>query len=191
MNKNTLKPSQGKETEANSGNLLPAVFIDRDGTLMEEVHYCNDPSQVAVFSGAADALQALRRAGYRTIMVTNQSGIAKGLITQEQYEAVHAQFLEGLGSSLLDATYMCADASGSPSLRRKPAPGMLLEAAEDWNLDLGRSWIIGDKTIDIECGAAVGVPGVLVLTGHGRGQDASGAVYIAENFAEAVRWILR
>jgi D-glycero-D-manno-heptose 1,7-bisphosphate phosphatase len=183
MNKNTLKPSQGKETEANSGNPLPAVFIDRDGTLMEEVHYCNDPSQVAVFSGAADALQALRRAGYRTIMVTNQSGIAKGLITQEQYEAVHAQFLECLGSSLLDATYMCADASGSP--------GMLLEAAEDWNLDLGRSWIIGDKTIDIECGAAVGVPGVLVLTGHGRGQDASGAVYIAENFAEAVRWILR
>ncbi len=128
----------------------PAVFVDRDGTLMEEVHYCNDPGKVRVFEGVPKALQALRAAGFRTVLVTNQNGIAKGLISQNQYESVHTRLLEQLGPDTLDAAYMCADPAGQPSERRKPAPGMLLEATQDLRLDLGRSWIIGDKAIDIE-----------------------------------------
>ena len=168
----------------------PAVFIDRDGTLMEEVHYCSDPAQVRVFPGAADALGALQRAGFRTILVTNQSGIARGLISLEQYEKVHARLLELLGSELLDAAYMCADGPDGQSLRRKPAPGMLFEAAREWDLDLSRSWMVGDKSIDIECGNRAGVPGILVRTGHGNGQGTVGAAHVAEDFSEAVRWIL-
>ncbi len=168
----------------------PAVFIDRDGTLMEEVHYCNDPSQVRLLPEVVEGLLELRGAGFRTILVTNQSGIARGLISLDQYERVHARLLELLGGELLDATYMCGDSPDAPSLRRKPAPGMLLEAASEWNLDLTRSWMIGDKTIDIACGNQAGVPGILVLTGHGRQQDAVGARHVAENFAEAVRWLL-
>jgi len=171
-------------------NPTPAVFIDRDGTLMEEVHYCNDPSQVSLLPGVVGGLMALRLAGFRTILVTNQSGLARGLISPEQYERVHARLLELLGGALLDATYMCGDSPEAPSLRRKPAPGMLLEAAAEWNLDLSRSWMIGDKAIDIACGNQVGVSGILVLTGHGREQDATGASHIAENFAQAVCWLL-
>ena len=169
---------------------VPAVFIDRDGTLMDEVHYCNDPSQVRLLPGVIEALLALRQAGYRTILVTNQSGLARGLISLEQYERVHSRLMELLGGSLLDASYMCGDPPDTPSLRRKPAPGMLLEAAAEWGLDLPRSWMIGDKAIDVACGNHAGVPGILVLTGHGRAQDATGATHVAENFAQAVRWLL-
>ena len=126
-----------------------AVFLDRDGTLMEEVHYCADPAHVRVFEGVAESLRALRTAGFRTVLVTNQSGIARGLITPTAYESVHARLLELLGPGTLDATYMSPDAADSQSPRRKPNPGMLLEAARDWNLSLERSWIIGDKAIDL------------------------------------------
>jgi len=178
------------EVQFEGANPVPAVFIDRDGTLMEEVHYCNDPSQVRLLPGVIEALLALRQAGYRTILVTNQSGLARGLISLEQYERVHSRLLELLGGSLLDASYMCGDSPEAPSLRRKPAPGMLLEAAAEWGVDLSRSWIIGDKAIDVACGNQVGVPGILVLTGHGREQDATGATHVAENFAQAVHWLL-
>ena len=158
---------------------------------MEEVHYCNDPGKVRVFEGVPKALQALRAAGFRTVLVTNQNGIAKGLISQNQYESVHTRLLEQLGPDTLDAAYMCADPAGQPSERRKPAPGMLLEATQDLRLDLGRSWIIGDKAIDIACGKNAGIPGILVRTGYGRAEEReAGAAWVAETFAEAVNWLL-
>lgn len=168
----------------------PAVFVDRDGTLMEEVHYCNDPRKVRIIPGAGDALRELRCAGYATVLVTNQNGIGRGIISPEQYEAVHQRLLEMLGENALDRAYMCADLSGQPSTRRKPAPGMLLEAASELSLDLGRSWIIGDKPIDIECGINAGVPGVLVKTGYGHAAGECGAKFVAEDIVDATRWIL-
>jgi D-glycero-D-manno-heptose 1,7-bisphosphate phosphatase len=172
-----------------------AVFLDRDGTLMEEVCYCADPAHVRVFDGVAEALKALRAAGFKTIVVTNQSGIAKGLITPAAYESVHARLLELLGPDTLDATYMSPDASDSQSFRRKPAPGMLLEAAQDWNLALERSWIIGDKAIDLGCGRAAALAGgILVRTGHGRSEEAKAAplaTHIADGLKEAVAWLLQ
>jgi len=174
---------------------IAAVFLDRDGTLMEEVCYCADPAQVRVFEGVTESLRALRAAGFRTIVVTNQSGIAKGLITQEAYESVHARLLELLGPDSLDATYMSPDAADSQSIRRKPAPGMLLEAAKDWNLALEHSWIIGDKAIDLGCGKAAALAGgILVRTGHGRSEEAKAAplaTYIADGLTEAVAWLLQ
>ena len=169
----------------------PAVFVDRDGTLMEEVHYCNDPAKVRIIPGAGDAIRELRSAGYVIVLVTNQSGIGRGIITWDQYESVHLRLLELLGENTIDRAYMCADASSQPSTRRKPAPGMLLEAAADLSLDLGNSWIIGDKALDIECGINAGVPGVLVMTGYGHSVGECGAKFVAEDIVDAARWILQ
>lgn len=168
----------------------PAVFLDRDGTLMEEVCYCRDPELVSVFKGVSESLMAIKAAGFLTILVTNQSGIAKGIISPEDYASVHARLLQLLPENCLDDSFMCPDSAEAPSPRRKPAPGMLLEAAERWNIDMQRSWIIGDKDIDIACGAHAGVPGILVRTGHGRQALGEGAMHVAESFQEAAAWLL-
>jgi D-glycero-D-manno-heptose 1,7-bisphosphate phosphatase len=147
-----------------------AVFFDRDGTLMEDAHYCGDPAQVKVFPGVPEALRKLKEAGFRTIVVTNQSGIGRGLITEAEYHAVEAEFVRQIGEGLLDAAYFCPDVPGVPSTRRKPEPGMLLEAAADFHIDLARSYLIGDKSADIECGRRAGTLTILVQTGYGAEQ---------------------
>jgi len=134
---------------------------------MEEVHYCGDPAQVKVYAGVPEALRQLKEAGFRTFVVTNQSGIGRGLITEAQYRAVEGEFLRQIGEGLLDASYFCPDAPGTPSTRRKPEPGMLLEAAADFGIDLAGSYLIGDKSADIECGRRAGVRTILVRTGYG------------------------
>ena len=166
-----------------------AVFFDRDGTLMEDAHYCGDPAQVRVFPGAAEALRQLRTAGWRVFIVSNQSGIGRGLITDGQYQAVQHEFLRQLGVDLVDASYYCPDAPGVPSERRKPAPGMLREAAAEFGIDLAASYFVGDKAIDIECGRRAGTGTILVLTGYGR-EQACTADFVAADATEAVRWIL-
>jgi D-glycero-D-manno-heptose 1,7-bisphosphate phosphatase len=148
-----------------------AVFFDRDGVLMEEVHYCGDPARVKAFPGAGEALRRIRTAGFRTLIVSNQSGIGRGLITEAQYRAVEDELLRQIGPGLIDATYFCADPPGTPSLRRKPEPGMVLEAAADYGLDLARSFFVGDKSSDIECGRRAGTRTILVLTGYGAQQN--------------------
>src|SRR5207248_6736618 len=130
---------------------MRAVFFDRDGTLMEDARYCADPALVRVFPGVPEALRRLKGAGFAIFVITNQSGIARGRITEEQYHAVHGEFLRQVGPGLIDATYYCADAPGSRSARRKPAPGMVLEAAARYHIDLAQSYCIGDKAADIEC----------------------------------------
>lgn len=166
-----------------------AVFLDRDGTLMEEVHYCNDPSRVSVMPGAANALARLRLAGWLTIIVTNQSGLATGKITPEQYAAVNAELLRQLGNGV-DAVYFCADDPARPTHRRKPATGMLEEAAQEHRIDLSRSWMIGDKPVDVECGKRAGCRTVLVRTGYGAQAAATGADFVMENVVEASERIL-
>ena len=166
-----------------------AVFFDRDGTLMEEVHYCGDPARVRVFPGVPEALRKLKQAGFRTFVVTNQSGIARGLITEAQYHAVQEELLRQIGAGLIDATYFCADPPEAPSPRRKPAPGMVLEAAADYDIDLAHSYFIGDKRADIECGQRAGTRTILVLTGYGAEQD-SRPDFTARDVAEAVQIVL-
>jgi D-glycero-D-manno-heptose 1,7-bisphosphate phosphatase len=171
-----------------SGNR--AVFMDRDGTLMEEVHYCGDPAKVKVFPGVSDALRRLKEAGFLLAIVTNQAGIGRSIITEAQYRAVHAELLHQLGDGLIDAAYFCADVPDMASRRRKPEPGMVLEAAEELAVDLSRSFFIGDKDLDVECGRRAGTRTIQVMTGYGREQKCD-ADFIAQDFAEAAAIILR
>jgi D-glycero-D-manno-heptose 1,7-bisphosphate phosphatase len=147
--------------------LKPALFIDRDGTLMVEVDHCHDPAKVTAYPGAAEELARARSLGWANIIVTNQSGIGRGYFTVEQFQAVQQELLRQLGD-VIDGSYMAPDHPDNPSARRKPAPGMLLEAAVEHGIDLTRSFMIGDKAIDIECGRNAGVRTILVETGYGK-----------------------
>lgn len=155
---------------------------------MVDVDYCGDPAQVEVFPDAGEALRQLKQAGYRLIVVTNQSGIGRGYFSENAYRAVEREFLRQLGNGLIDATYYCADLPETNSSRRKPAPGMIFEAQRDHQLDLARSYFIGDKTSDIECGRNAGVRTILVQTGqgaHDRRPD-----WVARDLAHAAEIIL-
>jgi D-glycero-D-manno-heptose 1,7-bisphosphate phosphatase len=168
----------------------PAVFLDRDGTIMRDVDYCGDPAEVEVFPGAADALGRLKAEGYKLIVVTNQSGIGRGYFSESDYCAVEREFLHQLGEGLIDGTYYCADLPGANSARRKPAPGMIFEAQRDHHLDLARSYVIGDKPGDIECGRNAGVKTILVQTGYGVHEKGCCADWIARDLAQATEIIL-
>lgn len=163
-----------------------AVFFDRDGTLMQEVHYCADPALVRVYPGVSEALAKLKAAAFRVVVVTNQSGIGRGLMTLEQYQAVQDEFLRQIGPRLIDASYFCPDAPGVPSTRRKPEPGMVLEAAAEFAIDLSCSWMIGDKAADIECGRRAGTRTIQVETGYGREQT-SDADFHAPDILAAIQ----
>jgi D-glycero-D-manno-heptose 1,7-bisphosphate phosphatase len=163
------------------------VFFDRDGTLMEDVHYCGDPALVRVYRGVPEALRRLREAGWGVFIVSNQSGIGRGLITEEQYRAVQAEFLRQAGT--VDGEYYCPDAPEVPSQRRKPEPGMLLEAAQEHGIELSESWFVGDKAADIECGRRAGTRTIQVLTGYGAEQRCA-AEFICEDAVKAAQRIL-
>lgn len=167
-----------------------AIFLDRDGTLMEEVNFCRDPQDVRAIPGAAELLAEARSAGWKIIVITNQSGIGRGIISLPEYEAVHAELLRQLNHQV-DGAYYCADVPPNVTERRKPAPGMLLEAAGDFDIDLESSVMIGDKNIDVECGRRVGARTFLVRTGYGNHTDASSADQVVDNVSEALRLILK
>ncbi len=168
----------------------PAVFLDRDGTLMRDVDYCGDPKDVEVFPEAADALARLKKSGYKLVIVTNQSGIGRGYFSEAEYRAVEAEFLRQLGDGLIDASYHCADVPTSSSIRRKPGPGMIFEAQRTQRIDLRRSFLIGDKASDIGCGRNASVRTILVQTGSGASQINCGADWIARDIAHAVDIVL-
>ena len=129
---------------------------------MEDAGYCADPALVRVFDGVPHALSELREAGYLLVLVTNQSGIGRGYFTEEIHRAVQAEFERQILPAHLDAVYYCPDAPDVPSANRKPAPGMLLQAARDLGIDLRNSYMVGDKASDIEAGRAAGCKTILV-----------------------------
>jgi D-glycero-D-manno-heptose 1,7-bisphosphate phosphatase len=166
-----------------------AVFFDRDGTLMEEVYYCGDSDQVRVYPGVSAGLRSLKDAGFRAFIITNQSGIGRGLIDEAQYRSVQAELISRIGEGLIDASYFCPDSPGTPSSRRKPEPGMVFEAAAEFDIDLANSYMIGDKAADVECGRRAGAKTILVLTGYGAAQDCS-PDFRAANVAHAIDIVL-
>ena len=170
---------------------FPAVFLDRDGTIMRDVDYCGDPAKVEVFPGAADALHRLKAAGYKLIVVTNQSGLGRGLFTENEYRAVEKEFLSQVGEDLIDEIYYCPDLPETKSLRRKPATGMIIEAKRDHRIDLARSYLIGDKRSDIACGQNAGVRTILVQTGYGAGETDCRPDFIVPDLTRAADIILR
>ncbi len=156
--------------------LQEAVFLDRDGTLIEEVHYLCHPEEVRLLPGAAEAIRCFKALGMLVVVATNQSGVARGYFPEARVHAVHerlAELLRAAGAAI-DATYFCphheTEGIGPYRIRcdcRKPAPGMLYHAAAEWPIDLTRSWMIGDKISDAQAGAAAGCRTILVRTGHG------------------------
>ncbi len=174
----------------------PAVFVDRDGTLISERHFLADPVGVDPTPGALVALASLRRAGYALVVVTNQSGIARGVYTEKDYRAVAARLeriLQDAGVAL-DATYYCPhhpDYTG-PCECRKPATGMFRRAATDLGLDLRRSWYVGDKITDVLPAIELGGRGILVRSGYGRELEeaAPPGVAVVEDLAAAAAHIL-
>jgi D-glycero-D-manno-heptose 1,7-bisphosphate phosphatase len=170
--------------------LSSAVFVDRDGTIMHDADYCSDPKQVQIFPGVTDALRRLKSKGFKLIIITNQSGIGRGLITMEQYRAVEAKVLRELGLDLIETTYFCPDVPGQHSSCRKPAPGMILQAAREHGVDLSRSFFIGDKEIDAECGHNAGVRTIRVQTGFQRDTTSTIADWVAPDLVAAAKIIV-
>src|SRR6516225_4896663 len=170
--------------------LSPAVFIDRDGTIMEDIDYCSHPKDVRIFPGVPEALRRLKSLGFKLIIITNQSGIGRGLFTIDQYGVVEAEVLQQLGDDLIDATYYCPDAPGQHSTCRKPAPGMVVKATRDHQIDLSCSFLIGDKEIDVECAHNAGVRAIRVRTGIQHEVTGSKADWVADDVPAAVQIIL-
>ena len=168
----------------------PAVFFDRDGTIMKDCDYCSDPKDVKIFPGVPEALRRLKSRGFKLIIITNQSGIGRGLMTVEQYRALEREVVRQLGGDLIDATYFCPDVPGQHSSCRKPAPGMILQAKQEHGIDLPRSFFIGDKEIDVECGRNAGVRTIRVQTGFQRDTTGSRADWVAEDLPAAAAIIL-
>ena len=156
--------------------LKPAVFLDRDGVVIEDSHYLGDPSRVKLLPGAAETIAALNRAGWRVVVVTNQSGVARGLFSFNSVGAVHDHIATLLLQfrAKIDAFYFCPHHPEADVLEfraececRKPKPGLLRRAAEELGLDLAGSWMIGDRLSDLEAGSAAGCRTALVRTGCG------------------------
>jgi D-glycero-D-manno-heptose 1,7-bisphosphate phosphatase len=150
----------------------PAVFLDRDGTLIEEVGHLGDPDGVVVLPAVPTALRRLSDAGYVLVVVSNQAGVARGLFTEDDIRAVNARtaaLLEAEGTPPIDGWYWCPhhpDFTG-PCDCRKPEPGMLKRAAEELDLDLEGSWMVGDHPVDAGAARAAGARPIVVRTGHG------------------------
>lgn len=174
----------------------PAAFLDRDGTLIEERSYLGDPDGVTLLPGVVEGLQALQDRGYRLIVVTNQSGIARGLIRAADYDRVRQRLDELLARSgiALDGVYVCPHhpAITGPCDCRKPGLALYRQASAEHDIDLTASVFIGDKTSDVEPAAALGGRGILVRTGYGRTSETAvdAAVAVADDFAAAVELAL-
>ncbi len=137
-----------------------------------------------------EALERLRAAGFALIVITNQSGIGLGYFTEADYQAVHAELARQLAPVRIDGVYFSPDAPDSGSPRRKPAPGMIYEAARDHGIDLSRSYFVGDREGDVQCGAAAGLRTVLVETGYGNRFPDCTADFRARDICQAADWIL-
>lgn len=178
----------------------PAVFIDRDGTVIREKNYLSKIKDIKLLKGAVEALKMLKTAGYKLIFVTNQSGIARGFLTETKLRKIHLyldKMLKKKGVSL-DAIYYCPHHPTDSCTCRKPNTGLVRKAAKRFNLDLRRSFSIGDHTGDFLLGQNMGGKGIFILTGHGKKENekiskTGGKLkpdHTAKNLLSAAKWIL-
>lgn len=175
--------------------MRPCIFFDRDGTLIEERHYLSDPEQVALLPGAAEAVRLARSHGYLAVVLTNQSGVGRGYFTLDDVRRVNARMAELLaaGGAAIDGIYVCPHAPEDHCDCRKPRTGLVQQAAHELDIDLTRSWMIGDKASDVELASNAGMRGILVKTGYGaqaRQEVSAGFVFVAETVLDAVARIL-
>ena len=191
-------PSEGKPGRR-------AAFLDRDGTVLEEAGYLDRLERLVFFPFAIDAIRLLNRAGYAVVIVTNQSGVGRGMYEESFVRDAHAVIDERVrdGGGRIDGFYYCPHHPNAEVERyrrncdcRKPGPGMLRAAATELGIDLTRSVAVGDKWTDVQAGVAAGGRGVLVRTGYGRSTELSvrqrvEPAYVADDLIAATSWILR
>jgi D-glycero-D-manno-heptose 1,7-bisphosphate phosphatase len=186
--------------------MRPAVFIDRDGTLAYEVGYINHLSRFQLYPFAVDAVRLINRSGWLAVLVTNQAGVARGYFPESLVAKVHASLgaVMSAGDARFDGIYYCPHhpTVGQPPYRRdcecrKPRPGLLKKAASELGINLARSFVVGDRVIDLETAWNAGARGILVKTGYGRGElkhqvprTRKPPDYVAENLIEAVKLVL-
>ena len=182
--------------------IRPAVFLDRDGTVIEHVPYLSDPARVRLLPGAAEALRRLRRAGFARVLVTNQSAIGRGMLTVDRLAEIHAELERQLAASgaSLDAIYYCPtapavnDRTVVECLDRKPGAGMLLRAAAEMGLDLAASWMVGDLISDVLAGLNAGCRSILVRSGQTTPSEVAAAAasqsLVADDLASGTDLIL-
>jgi histidinol-phosphate phosphatase family protein len=187
-----------------------AIFLDRDGTINDEVGYLDSTDKLRIIPAAFEAVRLINASGMKAVVITNQAGVAKGLFTEEFVRKINGQIQSALlaQGALIDRFYFCPHhpTEGIDPYRlicdcRKPEPGMLHQAAADLNIDLARSYVIGDRLRDIETAHRAGAKGVLVMTGYGQdlmqeaGPDQANELnqpdYVAQDILEAVHWILK
>lgn len=180
-----------------------AVFLDRDGTIVEDIGYINSPKDLALIPGAVDAIRMLNEAGYKVVVITNQAGVARGLVTEDMLQTIdktlHKYILSG--GAHLDAIYYCPhhpEYGFYPYKQacecRKPHPGLIKKAEKDLKIDLSQSYMIGDKATDVEAGSRAGTKTIFVLTGKGmkeREKLNGKPDHVADNLLEAIQWILK
>jgi len=169
--------------------LPDAVLLDRDGTLIRDVPYNGDPGRVVPMPGAAEALALLRRAGVRVAVVSNQSGVARGLLTREQVDAVHARVEELLGP--FDGWFVCPHGPDDGCACRKPAPGLVKEAAAALGTEPERCALVGDIGSDVDAALAAGARPILVPTPQTLETEIAGAPEVARDLTDAIARILR
>ena len=182
-----------------------AVFLDRDGTLIEDIGFLDRVDRVALYPWSIDAVRLLNRAGLRVVVTTNQSGVARGYFTEGVVEAVHRRISSCLadGGAHIDAYYYCPhhpegtiDGYAQPCDCRKPGRGLVDRAARELGIDPTRSFVVGDRWLDVRLARAVGARGVLVRTGSGRAEEAepmpeATADAVVDNLMSATSWILK
>ena len=177
----------------------PAVFLDRDGTINEQMGYINHLSRFKLLPQAVPAIRRLNEAGVKVVVVTNQSGAARGYFPASLVDEIHARLQETLaaGGAHLDGIYTCLHGPADGCACRKPRPTLMEQAARDLDLDLSRSYLVGDRYSDIQTAANAGAKGILVLTGYGRGEyeyvrptQPVQPVHVASDLEAAVEWIL-
>jgi D-glycero-D-manno-heptose 1,7-bisphosphate phosphatase len=185
---------------AEATSLRPAVFLDRDGTIAEEVGYLDHISRFQMFPFSAQAIRLLNGAKLPVIVITNQSGVGRGYFPESLIAAVHELMTTQLAKdgAHVDALYYCPHKEDDACACRKPKPGMLKSAAREHGLDLRRSFVVGDRYGDVELAHGVGARAILVRTGYGESQMQRDSAkwpappdFVAENLADAADWILR
>lgn len=172
-----------------------AVFIDRDGTLVQDIGYLTDAQDLVLLSGAAEGIRQLQDR-FRIVVVTNQVAIAKGLLDREGLDAIHDTLVHDLQEqgAFLDAIYACPHCPEDGCSCRKPAPGMLLQASVDLGIDLAASYMIGDKGLDLAAGQRAGVRATILIpstqTGSSHDPIVVTPTFVAENLSEAAVFVL-
>lgn len=170
----------------------PAVFVDRDGTLIEEVNYLSRVEDLRIFDYTAAALKLLKDRGFLIIVITNQSGIGRDIYDEAAMHSIHAAIQQQLGGAI-DAFYFCPHLPQSNCECRKPRTGMIRLACSDLNIELADSWMIGDKMLDVETGINAGIGTAMVMTGYGREHSArltADADVMGEDLLDAVKKII-